>query len=77
MKTEDNRKRYKCVCPICGEVFWACKSIFQESYAMHEFGAASCIKCKTFLRLTYHPESNTMSTARYKPIVKKLSKKKR
>lgn len=55
---EDKRERYKCECK-CGNVFYACKSIFQ-SWGMLENGHGSCPACKTFYRLTLDEKNKRM-----------------
>ena len=56
----DTRKRYPCICPICNNKFWACKSIFQGGFGMPELGSGSCPKCNTFYNLTVDEENNRM-----------------
>jgi hypothetical protein len=60
---EDNRKRYKCECPVCKLEFWACKSIFQSAFGMPDMGSGKCPGCNTFLKLTVDEENERMIAA--------------
>lgn len=61
---EDNRKRYKINCPICGKVQYACKSLGQE-LGMPDMGHGTCLSCKCLMRLTYEQETDTMTAKKW------------
>jgi predicted nucleic-acid-binding Zn-ribbon protein len=60
---EDKRPRYEIVCPKCGKVQYACKSILQEGFGMDEFGAGTCIECGLFMSLKFDRETETMTAS--------------
>ena len=70
---EDNRKRYKAQCPICGKEFYACKSIAQEM-GMDDGWHGSCPKCSTFLNLTFVPELEEMKATEWNEWLAKREK---
>ena len=71
---EDNRKRYKCECPVCNRVFWACKSIFQEGFGMADMGSGKCPGCNTFLQLTVDEEIERMIACDIKRLIDAVKK---
>jgi hypothetical protein len=56
---QDNRKRYKIICPYCGRVQYACKSIFHEM-GVYDAGHGICLRCDGSMRLKYNPEADAM-----------------
>lgn len=56
----DKRKRYQIICPYCGKVQYACKSMLHEM-GYNEAGYGTCIGCKGFMKLVYNPKSDTMT----------------
>lgn len=68
---EDNMKRYECKCPVCGRIFWACKSIAQEDWNMLEAGHGSCPGCNTFHNLTFDKENQRMVVTPWEEFIKK------
>lgn len=62
--TEDNRMRYKIICPCCGSVQYACKSIFQEM-GLRNAGRGGCLECKEPMKLIYNPEADTMQADKW------------
>lgn len=61
---EDNRKRYKIICPHCQKVQYACKSILHEM-GMYDAGHGTCLECKNLMRLRYNPETETMQAEKW------------
>ena len=72
--TKDMRKRYSCICPICGKKFWACKSILQEDFGMLDGGCGSCPKCKTFHNLTVDEKNKRMIVMPWEEYINKKEK---
>ncbi len=64
---EDSRKRYKIICPYCGRVQYACKSIFHEM-GIYDAGHGSCLDCKKPMGLAYNPETDTMQADKWELI---------
>lgn len=60
---EDTRERYKGVCPVCGKENWICKSLAMEMGI--NTGVGSCLRCKTFLHITFNPERQEMDLERF------------
>lgn len=56
----NSRERYSCICPICNNEFWACKSIFQEDFGIPDRGSGNCPKCKTYHNLTVDEQNKKM-----------------
>lgn len=73
--SEDTRKRYLCICPVCGHKFWACKSIFQEGFGMLDMGAGDCPKCGTRHNLTVDEKNNRMIVTPWKEYIKEKENK--
>lgn len=73
--TEDIRKRYECKCPICGCIFWACKSIAQEDWEMPEAGHGSCPNCNTFHNLTFDEENRQMIVTPWDQFIRERNEK--
>lgn len=63
-KVEDTRKRYKIVCPYCGKVQYACKSIFHE-WGMADGGHGTCLECKESMRLIFNEEEQAMRAEKW------------
>lgn len=63
-EVEDNRKRYKIICPYCGKVQYACKSIMHE-WGIEDAGHGGCLDCKGFMKLLYNAESDTMTAEKW------------
>lgn len=61
---DGTRKRYKIICPYCGKVQYACKSIFRET-GNYDLGHGTCIKCDGMMRLVYDPEYDTMEAGEW------------
>lgn len=59
---EDNQKRYKVVCPHCGRIQYACKSIL-HTWGLNDYGYGTCLKCGNPMRLIYSPETDKMQAA--------------
>lgn len=77
---EDNRPRYKGVCPVCGADLWICMSIAMMGFGIN-LGHGSCHTCKAFLHLTFNVERQEFDTEpwedyidreRYRSILRKL-----
>ena len=64
---EDSRKRYKIICPYCGKVQYACKSIFHEM-GIYDAGHGGCLDCKKPMRLVYNPETDKMQADKWELI---------
>lgn len=60
-KKKDTRKRYKTICPWCGEVQYACKSIGQ-SIGLALFGFGICLECNKSMNLIYDESNDIMRT---------------
>ncbi len=63
-EVKDNRKRYKIICPYCGKVQYACKSIMHE-LGIEDAGHGGCLECKGFMKLLYNAESDTMTAEKW------------
>lgn len=63
----DSRKRYKIICPYCGRVQYACKSIFHEM-GLYDAGHGTCLECKGSMRLEYNPEADTMQADKWELV---------
>lgn len=61
---KDNRKRYKIICPYCGKVQYACKSIAHEM-GMSDIGHGTCLSCKGFMRLIFNEETQEMKAKQW------------
>lgn len=72
----DKRDRYLCICPICSNEFWACKSIAQEAFGILDMGSGSCPKCKTFHNLTIDEKSNKMIVTPWEEHIKSMEESK-
>ncbi|WP_018250349.1 hypothetical protein [Orenia marismortui] len=57
-------KRYEATCCVCGNEFFANKSIMQHS-GINEAGHGRCPECETFLNLTFDPEQEIMLTKKW------------
>lgn len=56
---DNKRKRYEIICPYCGKVQYACKSIAHEM-GLSDLGSGTCLGCKGLMKLIYEPETDTM-----------------
>ena len=63
--TGAERKRYRIICPYCGRVQYACKSMLHEM-GYNEAGCGICMECRKFMKLAYSPESDTMTAGEWK-----------
>ena len=61
---KDNRKRYKVICPYCGKVQYACKSIMHD-LGIEDAGHANCIECKGFMRLIFVKKADKMTAEKW------------
>lgn len=61
---ENKRKRYEIICPHCGKVQYACKSIFHE-WGVEDGGHGTCLECKGIMRLIFSEESQTMKAEKW------------
>lgn len=59
-----NKERYKAVCCVCGNVFYASKSIAQE-WGVLDGGHGDCPKCNEFLNLTFDCDKQEMKTTKW------------
>lgn len=57
-------KRYKAVCCVCDNVFYAGKSISQK-LGILDGGHGSCPKCGEFLNLTFDYDKQEMETTKW------------
>lgn len=64
---EDKRKRYEIICPYCGKVQYACKSIFHEM-GIYDAGYGGCLDCKEPMKLIYNTESDTMTAKEWETV---------
>ena len=55
----EQEKRYKIICPVCKKVQYACKSIAHRM-GLYDLGHATCLGCKSSMRLVFDPENQTM-----------------
>ena len=60
-KKPDTRKRYEIICPHCGKVQYACKSIGQ-SIGLALFGFGICLDCNKAMNLIYDESNDIMRT---------------
>lgn len=67
---EDKRKRYQIICPYCGKLQYAEKSIFHE-LGMSEAGHGVCLKCIGAMRLVFHEQTDTMTAEKWKSAKKR------
>lgn len=56
---EGKRKRYQIICPYCGKVQYAYKSIFQEM-GVADAGHRDCMECGGFMKLIYNQSADVM-----------------
>ena len=61
---EDTRKRYRIVCPHCGKVQYACKSILHEM-GVEVGGHGKCLDCGERMRLIFSEESQDMKAEKW------------
>lgn len=59
-----NEKRYKIICPSCGRVQYACKSILQKMGL--SVGYAACFYCNEMMQLIYCYETDSMTAEELK-----------
>ncbi len=64
---ENKRKRYQIICPYCGKVQYACKSMLHEM-GYNEAGHGTCMECKGFMKLIYNPKSDTMTAKEWETV---------
>lgn len=57
---KDKRKRYDIICPYCGKVQYACKSLAHE-WGIADAGHGNCLKCGGFMKLLYNQENDSMT----------------
>lgn len=67
---EDNRPRYRGICPICGAELWICRSIGMELGWMND-GSGSCHKCNTFLHLIFKPEEKEFDVEAWEDFMRR------
>lgn len=72
---EDNRPRYKTICPACGKEMYVCKSIAMEM-GMPDLGHGSCWNCNTSLHLEFNEEKQEMIATPWKEWKKQREEKK-
>jgi hypothetical protein len=68
-KNEDNRPRLKCTCPVCGNIFYACKSILMEAFGVNS-GSGSCPECSTFFHLEADENNKSMVLTKWDDYLK-------
>ncbi len=62
--TVDKRKRYEIICPYCGKVQYACKSILHEM-GVEDGGYGKCLDCGERMRLIFSEESQDMKAEKW------------
>ena len=62
---ESAGKRYKIICPYCGRVQYAAKSVFHE-LGVSRAGHGVCLKCTGEMRLVFHGETDSMAAEEWK-----------
>ena len=62
--TVDKRKRYEIICPYCGNVQYACKSILHEM-GIEDGGRGKCLDCGKHMRLIFDGESQNMRSEKW------------
>lgn len=67
---QDIKQRYKCECP-CGNIFYATKSIAQESGYLDK-GFGSCPKCKIFYNLIVNEDTKKMELTPWDEYIEKM-----
>lgn len=60
----DTRKRYEIICPYCGKVQYACKSIAQEE-GIADWGSGTCLECRGFMRLIFDEGTQSMRAEKW------------
>lgn len=61
---EDERKRYKIICPYCNKTLYACKSI-AHTIGMTDLGHGTCLYCNGFMKLTYSSATDSMKAEKW------------
>lgn len=60
----DTRKRYEIICPYCGKVQYACKSIAQEE-GIADWGSGTCLGCKGSMHLIFNEDAQSMRAEKW------------
>lgn len=68
-KTQDNRRRYKGICPICGKENWICMSIAMQMGI--NSGHGSCLGCGTFMHIQFNEERQEMDLESFDEYTKR------
>lgn len=63
----DTRKRYEIICPYCGRVQYACKSIAQEE-GIANLGHGECVECKGFMHIKFDEGTQSMRAEKWKAL---------
>lgn len=61
---EDKRKRYEIMCPYCGRVQYACKSILHEM-GIEDGGHGICLACEKNMRLIFNENEQIMKAEKW------------
>lgn len=61
---KDKRKRFEIVCPYCGKVQYACKSLAHE-WGITDAGHGNCLECGRFMKLIYNQGNDSMTAEKW------------
>ena len=67
MEKGDMSKRYEIICPYCGKVQYACKSIFHE-WGVADGGHGCCLGCRKAMRLVFSERLQAMKAERWEEV---------
>ncbi len=67
MAKGDMSKRYKIICPYCGKVQYACKSVFHE-LGVEAGGYGRCLGCRKAMRLVFSERLQAMKAERWEEV---------
>ena len=67
----DDRPRYKGICPKCGAVLWICPSIAMKM-GWDDEGHGICHQCGSFLHLKFEPDRKVFSVQPWSRYIKAL-----
>lgn len=70
-----SRTRYETKCCVCDQVFYACKSLAQET-GLSTAGHGSCPQCDKFLSLSFNETTNKMDTLKWEDYLEILKETK-
>ncbi|MHC1760552.1 MAG: hypothetical protein AB9917_13790 [Negativicutes bacterium] len=65
-------ERFEATCCVCGNTFFAARSIAQRDFGMNDAGHGHCPKCNEFLNMAYKPELQRMETMKWDDYVRKM-----